>query len=506
MAALEPFEQFLQRPRGLVIGGAEQPAASGQWFEVQNPATGEHLGHGRRFRRGGRGRRGEAARAALGPWSAEAPARRAELLWELGRRIEDLAAEFARLEALDNGKPTSESLAVDVPLCAGLFRYYAGWATKIEGETITPASGAAFHVYTRREPVGVVAAIIPWNFPLLMCGYKLGPALAAGNTVVLKPAEQTPLSALRLAQLIEEVGFPPGVVNVIPGFGPTAGAPLAAHPGVDKVTFTGETGTGQKILDAAKGNMKRLSLELGGKSPSLVFADADLDAAVEGTFGAVYFNQGQCCIAGARVYVQDTVHDEFLARLAERVRAVRLGDGLDPADQMGPLVSAEQRDRVLSLVRSGLDDGATALVGGTPVTDPALNGGFFVTPTILTGVTPGMRVMREEIFGPVAMVSSFSHRGGGGRGRERHRVRPRLWRVDPGHQTRPPGRRRHPGGRGLGQHLRMVRPRGPLRRIQDERVRQGTRPRGPGFLPSDQDRVDRPVVRETDCRAVRGAA
>ena len=340
MAALEPLEQFLQRPRGLVIAGTETPAASGQWFEVQNPATGRYLATVASGGAADVDAAVRAAREALGPWSAEAPARRAELLWELGRRIEDLAGEFARLEALDNGKPTSESLAVDVPLCAGLFRYYAGWATKIEGETITPASGAAFHVYTRREPVGVVAAIIPWNFPLLMCGYKLGPALAAGNTVVLKPAEQTPLSALWLAQVIEEVGFPPGVVNVIPGYGPAAGAPLAAHPGVDKVTFTGETSTGQKILDAAKGNMKRLSLELGGKSPSLVFADADLDAAVEGT--------------------------------------------------------------------SGLDDGATALVGGTPVRDPALSGGFFVTPTILTGVTPGMRVMREEIFGPVAMVSSFS--------------------------------------------------------------------------------------------------
>ena len=432
----------------------------------------------------------EAARAALGPWSAEAPARRAELLWELGSRIEAMAAEFARLEALDNGKPTSESLAVDVPLCAGLFRYYAGWATKIEGETITPASGAAFHVYTRREPVGVVAAIIPWNFPLLMCGYKLGPALAAGNTVILKPAEQTPLSALRLAQLIEDVGFPPGVVNVIPGFGPTAGAPLAAHPGVDKVTFTGETGTGQKILDAAKGNMKRLSLELGGKSPSLVFADADLDAAVEGTFGAVYFNQGQCCIAGARVYVQDTVHDEFLARLADKVRAVRLGDGLDPQTTMGPLVSAEQRDRVQSLVRSGLDDGATALVGGTAVADPALDGGFFVTPTILTGVDPGDAGDARGDLRAGGHGVLVQHRGGSGRGRERHRVRPRVRRLDPGHQTRSPGRGRHPGGRGLGQHLRLVRRRGTVRRFQDERIRQGTRPRGARFLPADQDRVD----------------
>jgi phenylacetaldehyde dehydrogenase len=407
VAALEPLELFLQRPLGLVIGGRERPAASGQWFDVQNPATGKPLATVADSGAADVDAAVAAARAALGPWSAVAPARRAELLWALGARIEELAGEFARLEALDNGKPTGESLAVDVPLCAGLFKYYAGWATKIEGETITPAGGAAFHVYTRREPVGVVAAIIPWNFPLLMCGYKLGPALAAGNTVVIKPAEQTPLSALRLAQLIEETGFPPGVVNVVPGFGPTAGAPLAAHAGVDKVTFTGETDTGRKILDAAKGNMKRLSLELGGKSPSVVFADADLEAAVAGTFGAVYFNQGQCCIAGARVYVEDSVHEEFVDRLAERVREVRLGDGLDPRTTMGPLVSAEQRDRVQSLVQSGLDEGATALAGGAPVADPALAGGYFVEPTILTGVTPGMRVMREEIFGPVAMVSTF---------------------------------------------------------------------------------------------------
>ena len=253
----------------------------------------------------------------------------------------------------------------------------------------------------------MVGAIIPWNFPLLMCGYKLGPALAAGNTVVLKPAEQTPLAALRLAQLVEEAGFPPGVVNVVPGFGPSAGAPLAAHPDVDKITFTGETETGRKIMDAARGSMKRLSLELGGKSPSVVFADADLDAAVEGTFGAVYFNQGQCCVAGARVYVAREVHGEFLDRLAARVRGIRLGSGLDPQTTMGPLISAEQRDRVAALVRSGLDEGATALVGGTDVTGPGLDGGFFAAPTILTGVTPGMRVMREEIFGPVALVSAF---------------------------------------------------------------------------------------------------
>jgi phenylacetaldehyde dehydrogenase len=412
VVVLEPLDQFLQRPLGLVIDGAERPAQSGRWFEVTNPATGQPLATVAEAGAADVDAAVAAARTALGPWAALAPARRAELLWTLGQRIEELADEFARLEALDNGKPVSESLAVDIPLTAGLLKYYAGWATKISGETITPAAGAAMHVYTRREPVGVVGAIIPWNFPLLMCGYKLGPALAAGNTVVLKPAEQTPLSALRLAQLIAEAGFPPGVVNVLPGFGAGAGAPLAAHPGVDKITFTGETTTGQKIMDAAKGNMKRLSLELGGKSPSVVFADADLAAAVEGTFGAVYFNQGQCCVSGARVYVEESVHDEFVALLADKVRAIRLGSGLDPETTMGPLVSPEQRDRVQALVRSGLAEGATALVGGEPVGgsptgDPALADGWYVAPTILTGVRPDMRVMREEIFGPVAMVSSF---------------------------------------------------------------------------------------------------
>jgi phenylacetaldehyde dehydrogenase len=400
---LESLEEFLQRPRGVVVDGAERPAATGRWFEVLNPATGQPLASVAEAGEQDVDAAVAAARAAQPGWAALPPERRADLLWKLGSRIAELADEFARLEALDNGKPTAESLAVDIPLCAGLFKYYAGWATKISGETITPAGGAPMHVYTRREPAGVVAAIIPWNFPLLMCGYKLGPALAAGNTVVLKPAEQTPLSALRLAQLIEDTGFPPGVVNVLPGFGPEAGAPLAAHHGVDKITFTGETTTGQKIMEAAKGNMKRLSLELGGKSPSVVFADADLDAAVEGTFGAVYFNQGQCCVAGARVFVEEPVYEEFVARLTERVRSVRLGSGLDPATTMGPLVSAAQRDRVSALIRSGLDEGAVAVAGGGTLDGP----GFFVEPTVFTGVRSDMRIMREEIFGPVGMVASF---------------------------------------------------------------------------------------------------
>ena len=408
MAAVLPsVSAFVHREHGLVVGGEERPAAGGGRFDVVNPLDGSPLTTAAAGTSADIDAAVAAARSALPAWRALPAARRGELLWNLGTRVQELADEFAQIEALDNGKPVGESHMVDVPLCAGLFRYYAGWATKIEGKTITPAGGANFHVYTRREPVGVVGAIIPWNFPLLMCGYKLGPSLAAGNTIVLKPAEQTPLSALRLAELIAEVGFPPGVVNVVTGFGPDAGAPLAAHTDVDKITFTGENATGQKILEAAKGNMKRLSLELGGKSPSLVFEDADLDAAVEGTFGAVYFNQGQCCIAGARVYVHDSVYDEFLALLVERVRKVRLGSGLDPETTMGPLVSAEQRDRVMALIDSGLEAGAKVALGADDIPLPN-NSGYFVSPTIFTDTRPDMRIMQEEIFGPVAMVGRFS--------------------------------------------------------------------------------------------------
>jgi phenylacetaldehyde dehydrogenase len=399
---------FLATPAGMLIGGEWREAASGERFPVLDPASGEELATVPAGDAPDVDAAVAAAREALPGWRAVAPERRAELLWNLGGLIGGRAEELAQLETLDNGKPMSEALAVDIPLCAGLFRYYAGWATKIEGATIPLSSGADYHVYTRREPVGVVGAIIPWNFPLLMCGYKLGPSLAAGNTVVLKPAEQTPLSALRLAEMVAEVGFPPGVVNVVTGLGPTAGAALARHEDVDKVTFTGENATGQKILEASKGNMKRVSLELGGKSPSVVFADADLDAALEGTHGAVFFNQGQCCIAGARVFVQEPAYDEFVERLVERARGIRLGNGLDPETTMGPLVSEEQVDRVTGLVDSGLREGATALVGGGRATGETLGRGYFVEPTVLADVRPSMRVMREEIFGPVAMVSPFS--------------------------------------------------------------------------------------------------
>ena len=393
----------------LLIGGERVDASSGERFDVQNPATGETIATVPSGTAADVDAAVAAARAALPGWIAMAPAARAELLWNLGTRIAELSEELATLEALDNGKTRGDALMVDIPLASEIFRYYAGWATKIEGSAIPTAGGLAQHVYTIREPVGVVAAIVPWNFPLLMCAYKAGPSLAAGNTLVIKPAEQTPLAALRLADLVAEVGFPPGVVNVVTGDGPNAGAPLAAHPGVDKVTFTGETTTGQKILDASKGNLKRVSLELGGKSPSVVFADADIDAAVEGTYGAVYFNQGQCCIAGARVFVHEDVHDAFVEKLLAKLRSVRLGSGLDADTDMGPLISAEQAERVSGYIAAGREEGANELAGGGPA---ELEGehanGFFVKPALFTDVNPEMRVMREEIFGPVGMVSRFS--------------------------------------------------------------------------------------------------
>lgn len=398
---------FLAREHGLRIGGEEIAARSGERFDVLNPATSEVISTVASAGPDDIDSAVRAARAALPAWRAMPPAERAGLLWRLGDRISELSNELSQLEALDNGKPVSEALAVDIPLCAALFKYYAGWVTKIEGQTGTPSFGS-FHTYMRPEPVGVVGAIIPWNFPLLMCGYKLGPSLAAGCTVILKPAEQTPLSALRLADLIAEIGFPPGVVNIVTGLGESAGAPLASHPDVDKITFTGEHTTGQKIIEAAKTNLKRVSLELGGKSPTLVFEDADLDVALEGAHGAVFFNQGQCCVAGARVFVHESLQQEFAERLAERARSIRLGSGLDPLTDMGPVVSQEQLDRVVSYIDLGREQGARILAGGGRAQGEALERGYFVQPTVFTDVSPGMRIMREEIFGPVAMIGSFS--------------------------------------------------------------------------------------------------
>jgi len=335
------------------------------------------------------------------------PSERGRIIWRIGDLILAHTDELAQLESLDNGKPFVIARAADVPLAADLFHYMAGWATKIEGNTINISvpymPGANFHSYTLREPVGVVGQIIPWNFPLLMAAWKLGPALAAGNCVVLKPAEQTPLSALKLAELIAEAGVPEGVVNVVTGFGETAGAALAAHDDVDKVAFTGSTEVGKLIVAAAAGNLKKVTLELGGKSPNIVFDDAD-PAAIEGAASAIFFNHGQCCVAGSRLFVQQSRFDEVVDGVAEIAKSIKLGSGLDEGTQMGPLVSDEQFRRVTGYLESGKEDGATAVTGGGRFGDR----GYFVEPTVLTNTHPSMKIVREEIFGPVVVAAPFS--------------------------------------------------------------------------------------------------
>ena len=401
--------QFLKTPKRMLIGGNWVEAVSGKTFPVYNPATGEVLAHVAEGNAADIELAVKAARAAFrtGPWPAMSPSERGRLLWKLGDLIEKHLDELAELESLDNGKPLTVARAADVPLAADLFRYMAGWATKIEGNTIplsvpyTP--GAQYLAYTLREPVGVVGQIIPWNFPLLMAAWKMGPALASGCTVILKPAEQTPLSALRLGELIQEAGFPPGVVNIVPGYG-EAGAAIAAHPGVDKVAFTGSTEVGKLVLQAASGNLKKVSLELGGKSPNVVFGDADLDQAIAGASSAIFFNQGQVCCAGSRLYVEKRVFDRVVEGVAERAKKIRVLPGMDPNSEMGPLVSQEQLDRVCGYLDAGRSEGATAMAGGAKLG----NQGYFVQPTVLVGMAEESRVMQEEIFGPVVTAVPFT--------------------------------------------------------------------------------------------------
>ena len=401
-------QEFVSRPRKMFIDGKWVEAASGKTFPTYNPATGEVLAQVAEGDREDIDRAVKAARKAFesGPWPDMTPSQRGRLIWKLGDLIEEHLEEFAQLESLDNGKPLSVARVADVPLAADLFHYMAGWATKIEGNTIPISAGsnhARFLAYTRREPVGVVGQIIPWNFPLLMAAWKLGPALATGCTVVLKPAEQTPLSALLLAELIAEAGFPEGVVNVVPGYGETAGAALAAHPDVDKIAFTGSTEVGKLIVQAAAGNLKKVSLELGGKSPNIVFADADMKATIPGAASAIFFNHGQCCCAGSRLYVEQSIFDHVVHGVAEAAKKIKVGPGFDPETSMGPLVSEEQMNRVCSYLESGLHEGAEAVVGG----HKRPGAGYFVEPTVMVKTKPDMKVVREEIFGPVVCAMPF---------------------------------------------------------------------------------------------------
>jgi phenylacetaldehyde dehydrogenase len=401
-------DAFVQIPHGLLIDGEWVPARSGKTFTSINPATEEPLAEVAHGEAADIELAVQAARRAFdddSEWRRLNASDRGKLIWRIGELIEEHAEELALLESLDNGKPLSVARAADVPLAADLFHYMAGWPTKIEGNTVPisaiPAPGD-YHAYTLREPVGVVGQIIPWNFPLLMAAWKLGPVLACGCTVVLKPAEQTPLSALRLGELMQEAGLPDGVVNIVTGYG-DAGAALAAHDDVDKVAFTGSTEVGKSIVKAAAGNLKKVTLELGGKSPNVVYADADMESAIAGAAHGVFFNHGQCCNAGTRLYVQKDAYDDVVAGVADAAEQIKLAPGTDPDAEMGPLISDEQFDKVLGYVQAGQEAGATAAVGG----DRASDRGYFVQPTILENTTPDMSVVREEIFGPVACAIPF---------------------------------------------------------------------------------------------------
>src|SRR5580700_346171 len=408
--AVRPNENvtgYVTKTRKMLINGKWVDAASGKTFKTYNPATGEVLSHVAEGDKEDIDRAVKAARAAFetGPWSKISPSERGRMIWRLGDLLEKHLEEFAQLESLDNGKPLKIARVADLPLSIDHFRYYAGWATKIEGHTV-PMSGwkqGMFHAYTLREPVGVVGQIIPWNFPLLMAAWKLGPALATGCTIVLKPAEQTPLTALRLGELIQEAGIPDGVVNIVPGYGETAGAALAAHPDVDKVAFTGSTEVGKLILKAAAGNLKKVSLELGGKSPVIIFPDADVDVTVPGAARAIFTNSGQVCAAGSRLYAHKRVFDRIVAGVAQEAKKIRVGHALSEGTQMGPLVSKDQLDRVSGYLEQGENDGATIITGGGRIG----NEGYFIEPTILTDTRPEMSVIREEIFGPVLCAMSF---------------------------------------------------------------------------------------------------
>ncbi len=397
--------QFVSGLHGLLIGDERPDAADGRTFATLDPSSGQEIALLAFAGPQDADRAVAAARAALhGPWSQLPAAGRERLMGDLALAVESHAQELAQIESLDNGKPVGLAQYVDVRGTAAHLRYFAGWPTKIEGAVLPVAAGAGMHCYTRHEPVGVCAQVIPWNFPLLMAAWKLAPALAAGCTVVLKPAEQTPLSALRLGELALEVGFPPGVINVLTGDG-TTGAALVAHPDVDKIAFTGSTAVGREIGAVAGRGLKRVTLELGGKSPNIILPDADIDAAIAGAFQAIYFNSGQACNAGSRLFAPAERFEEIVSALAERASQTPLGPGLDPATQLGPLISAEQQSRVLSYIDSGRDAGAELLTGGAATLSDS--GGYYVQPTLFTTTSDDLDIAREEIFGPVLVASPY---------------------------------------------------------------------------------------------------
>ncbi|MFK4292625.1 MULTISPECIES: aldehyde dehydrogenase DhaS [unclassified Bacillus (in: firmicutes)] len=400
----EKVEKFLQGTKKLYVNGAFIESASGKTFKTPNPATGETLAIVAEAGREDIHKAVVAARMAFdeGPWSRMSTAERSRLMYKLADLMEEHKEELAQLETLDNGKPIRETMAADIPLAIEHMRYYAGWATKIVGQTI-PVSGDYFN-YTRHEAVGVVGQIIPWNFPLLMAMWKMGAALATGCTIVLKPAEQTPLSALYLAELIEEAGFPKGVINIVPGFGESAGQALVNHPLIDKIAFTGSTPVGKQIMRQASESLKRVTLELGGKSPNIILPDADLSRAIPGALSGVMFNQGQVCSAGSRLFIPKKMYDNVMADLVLYSKKLNQGVGLNPETTIGPLVSEEQQKRVMSYIEKGIEEGAEVLCGGSNPFDQ----GYFVSPTVFADVNDEMTIAKEEIFGPVISAIPFN--------------------------------------------------------------------------------------------------
>ncbi len=393
-------------PGKLLING-QWTEGSGKAFDTTNPATGQVLTHISEATAADVDQAVAAARKAFddtsGPWRKMSASERGKVMWRIADLIDKNIEELAELETLDNGKPIFESRYVDMPMVADVFRYYAGWATKIHGETVNTFNNA--FTYTLREPVGVVGAIVAWNFPLLLASWKLGPALACGNTMVLKPAEQTPLSALRLGELMLEAGLPAGVVNIVTG-GPQTGIALVKHPGVDKIAFTGSTSVGKEIMRSSADTLKRVTLELGGKSPNIVFADSSMDAAVKGALNGIFYGKGEVCCAGSRLFVEKKVEDEFLTKLVDYSKKIKLGDPLDPKTRLGAIVSEQQMKTVLGYIESGKTEGATLLAGGKRAT---VNGdhGYFIEPTIFGGVKNDMKIAQEEIFGPVLATLAF---------------------------------------------------------------------------------------------------
>jgi aldehyde dehydrogenase (NAD+) len=403
-APIAPEARPAVAPGRLFIANEWRDARAGERFESINPATDEVITTIASGDADDVDAAVTAARAAFddGPWTRKmSAADRGRMIARLAALVRRDLEELSYLESLDTGKTVTEASKIEIPLVAAILEYYAGWADKIHGETL-PVRGP-FLNYTLREPVGVVGMIVPWNFPLLLASWKIGPALAAGNTLILKPASNTPLTALKLAQLVLEAGFPPGVFNVVTGSGARVGAAMVEHPGIDKIAFTGDTSTGKDIMRGAAGTLKRLSLELGGKSPNIVFADANLDNAVRGATSGIFYNKGEVCSAGSRLLVEASIYDDFVARLAERARALVPGDPLDPKTRLGPVVSRAQRDRVLEYIASAQAEGATLAHGGHPVGDR----GCFLEPTVFRDVRPEMRVAREEIFGPVLVAMPF---------------------------------------------------------------------------------------------------